>query len=158
MDDLFDKDITVINRYIDISTKKYAYKVSYIKGFWGSSKGVSIKDVNLIKSDELIARILMSQRGYQKPKDFQYAQNTYKVKDVNAMPVSAFNKLKVNELAVKDTGWTLKVDDYLVKGIVTDFTTIADLLENYADVIKITKIGVKDYGSEDMWHWAITGA
>lgn len=157
MEDLFDKDITVINRYIDISTKKYAYKVSYIKGFWGSSKGITIKDTHLIKSDGLIARILMNQKGYQKPKEFQEAQNTYKVKDINSMPVNVLNSIPVKELAKKEVGWTLSVDDYLVKGVVTSFTTIQDLLENYPEVMKITKIGVKDYGSEDMWHWAITG-
>ena len=48
-------------------------------------------------------------------------------------------------------------DDYLVKGRVEDFTTITKLLDDYEEVIKITKIGTKDYGSEDMWHWAITG-
>ena len=126
---MFDKDITVINKYIDKQTKEANYKVSYIKGFWSFDNGISINGTQLTKIDSLSARILMSEENYQQPEDFEKNQN----------------------------GWTLKPDDYLVKGKVEDFTTITKLLENYKEVIKIFKIGIKDYGSEDMWHWTITG-
>lgn len=132
MEDMFDKDITIINQYIDSDHKK-AYKVSYVKGFWSSNDGVSINGTQLTKSDGLSARILMNDsrnEEYQKPKEFKKEQKT----------------------------WTLQNDDYLVKEKVEDFTTIIKLLENYQDVIKITNIAIKDYGSEDMWHFAITGA
>lgn len=132
MEDMFDKDITIINQYIDSDHKK-AYKVSYVKGFWSSNDGVSINGTQLTKSDGLSARILMNDnrnKAYQKPGEFKKKQKT----------------------------WTLQNDDYLVKGKVEDFTTITKLLENYQDVIKITNIAIKDYGSEDMWHFAITGA
>lgn len=132
MEDMFDKDVTVINQYIDSDHKK-AYKVSYVKGFWSSNNGVSINGTQLTKSDGLSARILMNDnrnKPYQKPEEFKKEQKT----------------------------WTLQNDDYLVKGKVEDFTTIIKLLENYQDVIKITNIAIKDYGSEDMWHFAITGA
>ncbi|CDD27570.1 putative uncharacterized protein [Clostridium sp. CAG:452] len=132
MEDMFDKDITIINQYIDSDHKK-AYKVSYVKGFWSSNDGVSINGTQLTKSDGLSARILMNDsrnKPYQKPEEFKKEQKT----------------------------WTLQNDDYLVKEKVEDFTTIIKLLENYQDVIKITNIAIKDYGSEDMWHFAITGA
>lgn len=126
---MFNKDITIINKYID-KEHKPQYKVSHIKGFWSSNDGISINGTQLTKADGLIARILMSEEGYQKPEDFKENQ----------------------------TGWTLQNDDYLVKGKVENFTTITKLLEDYQEVIKITNIATKDYGSEDMWHWAITGA
>lgn len=126
---MFNKDITIINKYID-KEHKPQYKVSYIKGFWSSNDGISISGTQLTKADGLIARILMSEESYQKPEDFKKNQ----------------------------TGWTLQNDDYLVKGKVENFTTITKLLEDYQEVIKITNIATKDYGSEDMWHWAITGA
>lgn len=126
---MFDKDITIINKYID-KDRKPQYKVSYIKGFWSSNDGISINGTLLTKADSLIARILMNEEGYQKPEEFEKNQ----------------------------IGWTLKNDDYLVKGKVENFITTAKLLEDYKDVIKITNIATKDYGSEDMWHWAITGA
>ena len=47
----------------------------------------------------------------------------------------------------KQEGWTLKEDDYLVKGIVNDFTTITKLVENYRDTMKITKVSTNDFGS-----------
>lgn len=132
MEDMFDKDITVINQYIDANHKK-TYKVSYVKGFWCSNDGVSINGTQLTKNDGLSARILMNDNRngeYQKPEEFKKEQKT----------------------------WTLQNDDYLVKGKVVDFTTITKLLENYREVIKITNIAIKDYGAEDMWHFAITGA
>ena len=127
---MFDKDITIINKYIDKETRTAKYKVSHVKGFWSSNDGISINGTQLTKADGLIARILMSQEGYQKLEDFKGNQ----------------------------AGWTLQNDDYLVKGKVENFTTITKLLEDYQEVIKITNIATKDYGSEDMWHWAITGA
>lgn len=127
---MFNKDITIINKYIDKETRTPKYKVSHIKGFWSSNDGISINGTQLTKADGLIARILMKEEGYQKLEDFKKNQ----------------------------TGWTLQNDDYLVKGKVENFTTITKLLEDYQEVIKITNIATKDYGSEDMWHWAITGA
>lgn len=132
MEDMFDKDITIINQYIDSDHKK-AYKVSYVKGFWSSNNGVSINGTQLTKSDGLSARILMNDnrnKPYQKPEEFKKEQKT----------------------------WTLQNDDYLVKEKVEGFTTISKLLENYQDVMKITNIAIKDYGLEDIWHFAITGA
>jgi hypothetical protein len=132
MEDMFDKDISVINKYID-KEHKTQYKVSFVKGFWSSNDGISINGTQLTKNDGLSARILINDGRneiYQKPDDFKREQKT----------------------------WTLQNDDYLVKGKVADFTTITKLLENYREVIKITNVAIKDYGSEDMWHFAITGA
>lgn len=132
MEDMFDKDITIINKYID-KEHKPQYKVSYVKGFWSSSDGISINGTQLTKNDGAAAKILINDsrnEKYQEPKEFLKGPKT----------------------------WTLKNDDYLIKGIVKDFTTISKLLEDYQDVIKITNIATKDYGSEDMRHFAITGA
>lgn len=132
MEDMFDKDISVINKYID-KEHKTQYKVSFVKGFWSSNDGISINGTQLTKNDGLSARILINDGRneiYQKPDDFKREQKT----------------------------WTLQNDDYLVKGKVADFTTITKLLENYREVIKITNVAIKDYGSEDMWHFSITGS
>lgn len=131
MEDMFDKDITIINKYVD-KEHKTQYKVSYVKGFWSSNDGISISGTQLTKNDGLSARILMNDSRnakYQSPEEFRGEQKT----------------------------WTLQNDDYLVKGKVENFTTISQLLENHKDVIKITNIATKDYGSEDMWHFAVTG-
>ena len=126
---MFDEDDnTVINKYIDKETKKANYKVSYIKGFWSSNDGISINGTQLTKADGLIARILMSEEGYQKPEDFIKSQ----------------------------TGWTLQNDDYLVKGIIENITTLTDLKSNY-ECMKIMNVANKDYGSLDMQHFEIDG-
>ena len=59
MEELFDKDITIINQYIDKDHKK-AYKVSHVKGFWSSNDGISINGTQITKNDCLSARILMN--------------------------------------------------------------------------------------------------
>jgi len=132
MEEFFDKDITVINKYFDKENRIDKYKVSYVKGFWSSNDGITINGTQLIKADGLIAKILINDnrnKKYQKSEDFEKNPKT----------------------------WTLQNDDYLVKGIVKDFTTITKLLEDYNEVIKITNIATKDYGEEDLQHWAITG-
>ena len=154
---MFDKDITVINRCYDKKTKTAWYKASYVKGYWSSSDGVVINGTHLIKADGLIARILMSEEGYQTPEDFNNEINKLTVEDVNSMPVGELNSLPIKMFTEKNIGWTLQTSDYLVKGKIEDFTHINRLLEQRQDVMKITKIATKDYGSEDMWHWAITG-
>lgn len=129
---MFDKDITIINKYID-KDHKTQYKISYVKGFWSSNDGISINGTQLTKNDGLSARILINDNRnakYQSPEEFRREQRT----------------------------WTLQNDDYLVKGKVENFTTTTKLLEEYQEVMKITNIAIKDYGSEEMWHFVITGA
>ncbi len=132
MEDIFNQEITVINQYYDKKEKKTKYKVSYVKGFWSFNNGISINGTQLTKTDGLSARILINDsrnEKYQKPEEFRKEQKT----------------------------WTLQTDDYLVKGVVNDFTTITKLAEDYQDIMKIKDVAIKDYGSEDMWHFAITG-
>lgn len=125
---MFDKDITVINKYFNKSTKLNEYKVHHVKGFWSSNSGISISDTQLVKADGLTVRILMSEKGYVNPKSFAGEEGT----------------------------WTLQNDDYLVKGIVDNVDTITTILDNY-ECLKITNIAIKDYGSDDMQHFAVTG-
>ena len=125
---MFDKDITIVNKWFNTKTKTNEYKLSHIKGFWSSSNGITISDTQLIKNDSLIVRILMSENGYVIPKQFQEA----------------------------GTGWTLQKDDYLIKGLVDSVTTISNLKDNY-ECMKITNIAIKDYGSCDMQHFEISG-
>lgn len=135
MEDIFDKDITVINKYYDKETKTSKYKVSLIKGFWSSNEGISINGTQITKSDGLSARILINDsrnEKYQSPEEFEKEQKT----------------------------WTLKPDDCLIKGFISDVLTTTQALEKYgsSNVIKITNIATKDYGSEDMQHFVVTGA
>lgn len=55
----------------------------------------------------------------------------------------------------KDT-WTLKNDDYLVKGIVEKIDSINDIVNSF-ECMKISNISIKDYGNIDMQHFAISG-
>lgn len=129
---MFDKDITIINKWFNKTTKMNEYKIHHLKGFWSSNDGISISDTQLVKADGLIARILMSEAGYIDPKEYQ-------------------------KLTTINDEWTLQNDDYLVKGkIGIEVKSINDILDNY-ECMKITNVAIKDYGSDDMQHFAISG-
>lgn len=125
---MFDKDITIINKWFNKVTKINEYKINHVHGFWSSSDGIAISNTSLVKDDGLKVLILLSEKGYQTNKEFQ----------------------------TNPIGWTLKNDDYLVKGFVDRVTTIADLKDNY-ECMKITSFSIKDYGSLDMQHFEISG-
>lgn len=125
---MFNQDLTIVNKWFNKETKRDEYKLSQIKGFWSSNDGISISGVNIVKNDGLSAYILMSEEGYITPKEFQNG----------------------------NTGWTLQNDDYIIKGLVYDVTTIADYKQLY-ECMKITNIAIKDYGSIDMRHFEISG-
>lgn len=123
---MFDKDITIINKYVENNIKKY--NVSHIKGFWSSNESISINDVDLVGSKRTIVRVLYSETGYVSPASYS------------------------------GTGWTLKNDDYVIKGglDISSVSSITSILDNY-ECLKITDVSVKDYGSSDMWHFEISG-
>lgn len=126
---MFNKDITIINKWFNKETKNDEYKISHVKGFWSSNEGISISGTQLIKNDGVIVRILMSEQDYHSPKEF-----------------------KENGI-----GWTLQNDDYIVKGLIDKVDTLTKLKSEYDDVMKITKVSVKDYGSTDMQHYEVSG-
>ena len=140
---MFDRDITIINKYFvneqtgtklvnNVETPVYSkvmkYKVSHIKGFWSSNESISINGVDLIGSKRTIVRVLFNEPGYVKPGSYN------------------------------GTGWTLKNEDYVVKGglDISSVSSITNVLDNY-ECLKITDVSIKDYGSSDMWHYEISG-
>lgn len=125
---MFDKDLTIVNKWFNPKAKKNEYKISYIHGFWSSNNGISISNTEIVKNDGLKAMILMSEDGYVNPKEFQKSGK----------------------------GWTLQNDDYLIKGIVEEVISIANMKSNY-ECMKITNVAIKDYGSLDMQHFEVSG-
>lgn len=121
---MFDKNISVVN--VIYNGRKNIYKVSNIKGFWSAEQSISINDTKLVKNDNVMVRILMSEPNYVEPKEF------------------------------KNEGWTLRVDDYIVKGKIDKIESLTELKENY-EAFKIKKIAKKDYGSYDMQHFEVSG-
>ena len=126
---MFNQDITIVNKVFNKETKQNDYVLTPLKGFFSSNNGISINGVDLVKSDGFIARILMNEKGYQNPKEFQ----------------------------LNPEGWTLQNDDYIVKGVIETVNSISQLKDNY-ECMKITNIAIKDYGSLDMQHYEISGA
>ena len=124
---MFNQDLTIVNKWFNKTTKKPEYVATHVTGFYSSNNGIGINGVDLVKNDGFIARILMSVEGYQSPSTFQD----------------------------NPTGWTLQKDDYIVKGIVSNITSLDDL--DNTEHFKITNYSIKDYGSTDMQHYEISG-
>jgi len=129
---MFNQDITIINKLYDKVTKKNSYVVNETKGFYSSNDAIIISGVQINKSDNMICRILFEDAtDYTPPKKWN------------------------------GNGWTLKNDDYIVKGKLdisnsTGIDSINEIKDNY-ECFKITNVSVKDYGSEDMQHFEISG-
>ena len=124
---MFNQDLTIVNKVFDTTRKLNTYVATPVKGFWSSNHGISISGVDLVKSDGFTCRILLSEKGYVDPKNYT------------------------------GTGWTLKNDDYIVKGIVNSVSSISDLKGGY-EAMKITNVAVKDYGTSDMQHFEVSGS
>ena len=129
---MFNQDITIINKLYDKATKKTSYVVNETKGFYSSNDAIIISGIQVNKSDNMICRILFEDAtDYTPPKKWN------------------------------GNGWTLKNDDYIVKGKLdisnsTGIDSINEIKDNY-ECFKITNVSVKDYGSEDMQHFEISG-
>lgn len=130
---MFTQDISIVNKKFNTTTKLEEYNVQNIKGFWSSKLGITIGDTQIKTSDGVNVRILMSEEGYTTPALYQ-------------------------ALTTVSTEWTLQNDDYIVKGIIMSaVTTLAKLKEDYQECMKVAKIEHKDYSSEAMKHYAVSG-
>ena len=125
--ELFDKDITVVNKYLDSKTRTKKYGIYHLKGFWNSRQTIKLSNLELLNSNSYSALILMTESGYVKPKEYKGDSET----------------------------WTLKPDDYLIKGKIESFNSLNEL-ENY-EYMKITDASIKDYCSDDMKHYMVSG-
>jgi len=130
---MFDQDITVINKIYDKQTHSNSYRCTSIKGFWSSNTGISISNIDLVKNDGYKCYILKSVEGYVEPK--------------------VFKEETTEDISYE--GWTLRNDDFIVKGIVESITKIADL--DAYEHMQITNVSEKDYGSIQMQHFEVSG-
>lgn len=137
-------DCTLFNAYIDQAEKIKKYQRTYLKSvFWNN-----VKAVNVIKS------------GLENANSVEifipFTVNTESKKYVNP---KHWNRILNNQ---KSNFWTLQCADIIVKGII-DYeiiggNTLSVLQQNFDDVIIITSVDTKDFGSYFMRHWEVGGA
>ena len=63
-------------------------------------------------------------------------------------------------LPIKTGSWTLQIGDVIVKGLVSDQLvagtyTLSNLKAAYDDVLIITSVDTRDFGSTNLHHWQI---
>lgn len=119
-------DVTILNKYIENRESKY--KRYIIKNVhWEDSIGINELQIGIIKDidNSTIYIPFTSGKDYVKPKQY------------------------------KGIGFTLRDEDYIIKGIVDEDLPIKKLEEKYDDVRKITKVDTYDYGSKEMQHWRV---
>lgn len=62
-------------------------------------------------------------------------------------------------LTPKTGSWTLQIGDVIVKGLIADELagsfTLSDLKRLYDDVLIITSVDTRDFGSSNLQHWQV---
>lgn len=123
-------DCTVFNRLYDPATRQDTWKATQLQGvFWENRKAANVIKSGMKEADSVLIFIPFSMTGYQPPKEFK--------RD----PV----------------GWTLRPEDWIVKGHVEYEGPITGLADRFDNVVAITSVDTMDYGSPDMQHWEVSG-
>lgn len=129
---------TVINHYYDAASDTERYVSTVIDGvFWEDTRAANMRQSGGADGADSIAVIIPFNADYQKP---------YKMPQAYAVdPVES---------------WTLRPNDYIVKGAyLFNFDTAGFReFEKSTDYIhKITKVDTMDFGSKHMQHWEVGG-
>ncbi|HWQ76558.1 MAG TPA: DUF6751 family protein [Syntrophomonas sp.] len=129
---MFPHTVTVYNKYLDGTTEKWQRTV--LRGvFWDSSKGAVVRKTGVSSADGLMLLIPMAIPGYVKPKAWA-------------------------ALADKTGTWTLQSGDIVILGAI-DYDVVKsskELQQQYDDVMTVTNVDTRDYGS-GMRHWEVSG-
>ena len=88
---MFNQEISIINRVYNPQTHASTYKISHLRGFFSTSKAISVSGVDLVPNKTFLCRILKSEPGYVSPREYT------------------------------GEGWTLRNDDYITKGHIESF-------------------------------------
>ena len=123
-------NMTIYNKYTNITTKKTTYKKHLIDNvFWDDSLQIKINNGN---------------------------DNNDKVQVFIPKNKNDMSKY-IESINYNGEGWTIQNGDYIVKGNCnkSEIETISEL-SNY-NVFKITNFDDKDYGSKNMHHFEIRG-
>jgi hypothetical protein len=123
---------TLYNAYNVAGTTHYQ-RTPLVACKWENRKSANVLKSGLLEADSVAVYIPLSIAGnYLKPKAWQ-------------------------ALTTKTGKWTLKVGDFLVKGLVLDEIsasfTLTALKAKYDDVVKITSVDTMDVGSRSMRHF-----
>lgn len=132
---MFNDTVTLYNKYTDNGAEKW--KRTVLRGvFWSSVEGAVMRKTGAASADSVvivIPRRIAQGAGYYKPKAWEAR-------------------------ADKSASWTLRAGDTVVKGELDldIMRSAAKELSGYDDVLTITTVDDKDYGSR-MAHWEVSG-
>lgn len=123
--------VTVYNKYIASNVERW--KRTVLPGvYWNAVNGAVLRKTGAASADSVVVIIPRSLPGYTKPKAWEALPN-------------------------KSGSWTVQAGDMIVKGIVTIEITrsAAKELDSYDDVLTITTVDDKDFGS--LAHLEVSG-
>ena len=125
---------TVINRVYNPDRRMDEWVTTHLFGvFWENTKGMSVVKSGAKEADGVRVFIpfgIKSDKVYKAPKAFEKAPNGF---------------------------FTLRPEDILIYGVVSDITNIAKLQNEYDDVMTITEVNRMNFGSPRMQHWEVSG-
>lgn len=132
-------DLTLYNHFVDPATRDVIYQRTHLTGvYWENRRAANkLASGGSIAADKVLVMIPFV--GHH---------------DAFLDPVSWA------ALVDKSAAWTLAVDDYIVRGLVSDEITgefsISDLKQKHDDVLKIASVDTFDMGSLAVQHWEVS--
>ena len=137
--------LTLYNTEENSVTYETESYITVLEGvFWDAALAANTRATGLENADALNLFIPFSVKAYDgetgEPKSF----------------------LPEKEFAVaanKNAFWTLSTSNcFVVKGVaVLPGKSFQEVNKAFGDVHRVTKVDIKDFGSENMWHWEVGG-
>lgn len=142
--------VTVYNAYQDFDTLKNVYVITVLEGvFLDISKGANVMKSGLENAD---AATLFIPFGIKAVNGLTGEKQTY-------IEPKAYERLedKSKHWTIRDGGTISNKDCFFVKGKVIDDRDFQDINAYYDNVFRVTAVDVRDFGSEEMQHWEVSG-
>lgn len=136
--------VTLYSLVEDMVTFETKHYITILRGvFYDSVKAVNVRTSGLENADGVSLFIPFSVEA---------------VDGVSLLPKKYVDPKEFERAADKSGIWTLRPDDFFVKGEVVDDGDFQGINLRYDDVHNITKVDKKDFGSPSMQHWEVGGA
>lgn len=142
--------VTVYNAQENVDTLKIEHNITILKGvFLDISKAANVAKSGLVNADAATLFIPMSIEAingkteevqtYLPPKEYMRLGDTSKY------------------WTIKEGGALSNKDCFFIKGEIVDDRGFEEINASYDDVYRVSSVDPRDFGSEHMRHWEVSG-
>lgn len=142
--------VTVYNAQENVDTLKIEHNITILKGvFLDISKAANVAKSGLVNADAATLFIPMSIKAINGKTG---AEQTY-------LPPKEYMSLgdPSAHWTIRASGVLSNKDCFFVKGEVVDERDFEEINASYDDVYRVSSVDPRDFGSEHMRHWEVSG-